>query len=422
MSSKARFSIIPGWIVTDSRLRGKDLQILCLLGRHTDKEGWCRRSQVKMAGELSCARSTVHDALNRLIEIGAVERHVVSVDNGRDTAHFYRVIYDRPVSDSYALEADLTDDDLENYSNTPVDEAAPPAGIPAPPAGPEPAPPAGPEPAPINDPLITPLSKGNGGRGRDGQEEKNISAFVSGQEPQTSRRADREKVERQFQQWLKTWPGVGNLDFARNAWQALSADQRTACINQTPAYLSWADRKITAPAVYLKNRAWEDMPEDAGEAARTHALAGFCGKLWVGRWFQVVLSPPEVSPLTKSESAMIERGHMTREAVLLGKRLQNGWPEANRMLDLARECKGVSVSLALKPFVADFQSVGRDTDLFKAWKRLHERRGWPQIKRPMPNIWLPAVDADAVDLDAAVEVALANFEQAISEGRENDAA
>lgn len=32
-----RFSIIPGWIVTDPRLKGRDLQVLCLLGRHIDK-------------------------------------------------------------------------------------------------------------------------------------------------------------------------------------------------------------------------------------------------------------------------------------------------------------------------------------------------------------------------------------------------
>jgi len=54
--SDARFFNIPGWIVTDPRLKRRDLQA-CPLGRQTSrKHSWCRRSQVKMAEELSCAR------------------------------------------------------------------------------------------------------------------------------------------------------------------------------------------------------------------------------------------------------------------------------------------------------------------------------------------------------------------------------
>ena len=88
----ARFAIIPGWIVTDTRLKGRDLQVLCLLGRHTDKLGWCRRSQVKMAEQLDCARSTVQASLDRLSIIGVVEKHLEVSKDGRDSAHWYRVI------------------------------------------------------------------------------------------------------------------------------------------------------------------------------------------------------------------------------------------------------------------------------------------------------------------------------------------
>lgn len=34
-----RYSIIPGMAVTDPNLEGRDLQVLCLLGRHTDRDG-----------------------------------------------------------------------------------------------------------------------------------------------------------------------------------------------------------------------------------------------------------------------------------------------------------------------------------------------------------------------------------------------
>lgn len=73
--SNPRLSIIPARAATDRRLKPRDLQVLCVLGRHTDELGWCRRSQVKMAAEMDCARATVFDAINRLINAGYLERH-----------------------------------------------------------------------------------------------------------------------------------------------------------------------------------------------------------------------------------------------------------------------------------------------------------------------------------------------------------
>ncbi len=137
--SGARFSIIPAWIVTDQRLKGSDLKVLCLLGTHTNKEGWCRRSQVKMAEQLKCGRSTVQDSLNRLYEIGAVEKRVADSRDGRDSAHWYRVVLDREVA-SNAFSAWEEEEDEEFNPISSVENGTPPAGIPAPPAGPEAAP------------------------------------------------------------------------------------------------------------------------------------------------------------------------------------------------------------------------------------------------------------------------------------------
>jgi len=152
--SGARFSIIPAWIVTDQRLKGSDLRVLCLLGTHTNKEGWCRRSQIKMSQQLKCGRSTVQDSLNRLSDIGAVEKRPVESADGRDSAHWYRVVLDRTVS-SNAFSAWEGEEDEEFSPISDAENTPPPAGIPAPPAGPEAAPPAGPEPAPINDHSLT---------------------------------------------------------------------------------------------------------------------------------------------------------------------------------------------------------------------------------------------------------------------------
>lgn len=115
MNDQPRLSIIPGWCSFDPRMKGKDLQVLCVLGNNAStKSGWCRRSQVTMAKQLGCARSTVQASLDRLIEIGAVERREVPSKSGRDSAYFYRVIYDREPPGGYAFDAWQEDDSEEN--------------------------------------------------------------------------------------------------------------------------------------------------------------------------------------------------------------------------------------------------------------------------------------------------------------------
>lgn len=95
-SGRQRFSIIPAQAVTDQRLEPRDLQVLCLLGRHTDDLGWCCRSQVKMAREIGCGRATVQRALSRLVDAGYLEHRPKLRDSGGDAAHDYRVVIDPP--------------------------------------------------------------------------------------------------------------------------------------------------------------------------------------------------------------------------------------------------------------------------------------------------------------------------------------
>lgn len=72
--SDPRLSIIPAAAVLDPRLKARDLQVLCLFGRHIDRRGWCTRSQVKMAKEIGCARSTVQGSIDRLVVAGWLMR------------------------------------------------------------------------------------------------------------------------------------------------------------------------------------------------------------------------------------------------------------------------------------------------------------------------------------------------------------
>ena len=123
--SDPRFSIIPADAVLDKRLEPRDLQVLCIFGKHTDKRGWCRRSQVVMAKEIGCARSTVQASIDRLIAAGWLQKRPqndLHTPGVRDSAHEYRVVLDVP-------------DQPQDMVSIPADRSAPPAApVSAPPA------------------------------------------------------------------------------------------------------------------------------------------------------------------------------------------------------------------------------------------------------------------------------------------------
>lgn len=118
-----RFSIIPAGAIFDRTLEPRDLQVIGLLGCHTDKAGWCSRSQVKMARELNCSRGSVQNALDRLCEAGWVEkkrRDVEVEEAGKhpSRAYAYRVLLDR---DDFAFESvtrDADDDEDPSHAET----------------------------------------------------------------------------------------------------------------------------------------------------------------------------------------------------------------------------------------------------------------------------------------------------------------
>lgn len=121
--SSPRLSIIPAGAVTDPSLEARDLQVLCLLGRHTDRAGWCARSQVKMAKELRCSRGSVQNSLDRLCTAGWMEkkrRDVEVEEAGKQPSrsYAYRVLLDR---DDFAFEnatRDAEDDEAPSHAET----------------------------------------------------------------------------------------------------------------------------------------------------------------------------------------------------------------------------------------------------------------------------------------------------------------
>ncbi|NSZ16350.1 helix-turn-helix domain-containing protein [Agrobacterium vitis] len=240
-----------------------------------------------------------------------------------------------------------------------------------------------------------------------------------------AKRTERARIGRQFDAWYKLWPKPGSPEFARNAWFALSAEERDACIERTPAYLAWAKRDdLTAPAVYLKARAWTDLPDHLGETQEpARVVAKPCGKLWMGRRLEALLSDP-TGPffITAFDERRIATGAISREALIWEKRREHGWPLVVKMQDRALRGEPFVTSADLLPLVADFVGVKPDSDLFAAWRRLHERRGWMFIDGRCEWNYFPPVDPAEPDLDAAVEAALQHFKISLSEGRTHDAA
>src|SRR5689334_5567216 len=98
-----RLSIIPAGAVKVPSVSPNALRVLCLFGTHTDNDGWCRRSQTKMAEELGCSRSSIQRGIEELqaagwlqSEAGGWKGRPADPDKQPFAAHHYRVILDPP--------------------------------------------------------------------------------------------------------------------------------------------------------------------------------------------------------------------------------------------------------------------------------------------------------------------------------------
>ena len=412
MTSEPRLSIIPGWIVTDPRLKGKDLQVICMLGRNANtRHGWCRRSQVKLAEALSCSRSTVQAAIDRLVEIGALERKKVESASGRDSAHWYRVIYDSAV-DSSAFDAWDADDKEEFDPNSSAAAGAPPAGMPAPPAGPESAPPAGSGPAPINASTLTPPAKR--------EERERASEDDEGEE-------NPKALERRFRKWWSSWPTYA-IDAempTRRAWQDLAPEQRKACEERTPDYLAAAKasgRKFSkAAATYLSERAWERL-DDRPAAAATPERHNPYSRAWSALRLAELSKPPVHLTLTPLEAQIIDTKPEKEAVIWRDKREKAGWPEAVKLNEGARERRPVFVHPRIVAISSSFDKVAVGGDIWDAWKRLHADRCWPWLPEPngLPFVQFPELPEGIEDPDEAVASALRKFQKKLIEVRDHD--
>ncbi|MDH6265523.1 hypothetical protein M2360_000913 [Rhizobium sp. SG_E_25_P2] len=438
--SQVRFSVIPAWVVTDPRLKGRDLQVLCLLGRHTDRGGWCRRSQVKMAGEMGVARSTVQASLDRLYGLGVVEKHQQQSADGRDSAHWYRVILDQPPPAGFAFAAWLNEDgenDISETEDVAENAGSTPADISAGGAGPELAPPAGSGPAPINVPSLTPpdqRKEREGASARSGGARAETAVDDEGDdEARLLRRVKAMEVGRGGGQ---AWPGCigSSTSWAAGHFAKLTPEERRTAEERRDAYLALCAAQKVKPValgVYFRDRKWEGVA-DATIAARaaSRIKAAPFGPVWAGMKALALAAGPKRIELpddvqrevTAAYEAFASRSATTASRYLISKGLRveggrlvfpadfrereiarrvtsQGYPEVNHLHDEAGKREAVVCEARFAGLKDLCEPVPVGSALYEAWRAEHERRGWPWHPDPggMRVVYFPKGGPEGFD-------------------------
>lgn len=340
-----RFSIIPAGAVTDARLEPRDLQVLCLLGRHIDDYGWCCRSQVKMAAELNCGRATVQRALGRLVDTGYVEHRPKKRASGADAAHDYRVIIDPPAAPARAAEI-ATEGVPTDGQGVPIDGQGVPTHERA--------------------PMLTPPAE------RIERESAGARGESVGEEPIADRAQGGKSAKgRTIVTFRGIWPTSHIDDRAKTeaAWQALTPEERDLAIDHARGFLAEFERhgrgRKPAGWTYLGQKPWEIAAERAAaEAAKPAAPAQIMvaaySRLWWWQFWQKV-----------------DAGEKT-----------------GLMVQFAQAGTGWSMAAEDAPGEADLDRLWRqhrDADGAKAWRReMHKRGVYVPVPAVAEFVWTPA--------------------------------
>ncbi|MBX5082150.1 helix-turn-helix domain-containing protein [Rhizobium lentis] len=259
---------------------------------------------------------------------------------------------------------------------------------------------------PVREPVIEPVRE----RG---------SARELSEESDTTIVEDRKKVERDFKAWYRTWPTslADSEKAARDAWAALSREERAACIERTPAYISAVNAnkgKFTFSSVYLRGKAWEKLDDPKSDVALPTVHNPF-SRAWMAGMLAQLLKPAATAmPVpTKYQQLQLAQGGEAAEAVRLDRLQKYGWPRVNTMHQRAFDRQGVTVPAPLASLSESFVQVHRDAEAAKRWKEAFDRRGWP---------WLPNTGHEWFFFPAGEpEEALNEFAAATARERGDDA-
>lgn len=242
---------------------------------------------------------------------------------------------------------------------------------------------------------------------------------------------DRKTIEREFWRLVKNWPGFEGMpkEPAKAPFFALTPDERAEAIDRLPAWLDLlkAQKKThtPAPSTYLREKLWKAVSGSAQVTSSTSVPNPF-SRAWHARRLFELMQPPNTSMpcMTQFQRAAMAAGGEEARKVVLDRREKYGWPKVNTMHQRAMNAQGVTVSPRLSLISDGFEKAHKDGDLAAAWRRLHQRHGWPWMVVPEQIEWLyfPSTAGETADVDAAVADAMAEFEAQTNEGRNDDAA
>lgn len=293
-----RFSIVPPQVAYDTRLDAIDVRMLLVFGTHIDNDGWCCRSQVRMARELKVGRATVQRSIERLVRAGYLEYRATLNKVGGDGSHLYRVHFDA------APEADFED------------EHEPAAPLPASGQG-----------VPDGAAVRAKIAAGTGGYpmpGTDGEAGRGVPAHGMGTPCPPMERAPLERpLTNGFEREARTGEGQGQDDLTgldefravwptaafdsrtktERAWAPLSAADRKAATAHAPDFLAGnrASGRRTTPsaATYLTERSWELLAKPGPGVARASPGRRVMVKRLSKEWWGVTYRRAETGGVTK---------------------------------------------------------------------------------------------------------------------------
>ena len=116
--SKSRFSILPAGAVSDERITDAQFRTLAALGCFTNREGWCYPSLQTLGKKRNKSFQSVSKDLQRLVELGYLEKVFRFDENGSRTSNLYHLALDPPSTSE--IEAPSTPE-VEGTLRYPVD-------------------------------------------------------------------------------------------------------------------------------------------------------------------------------------------------------------------------------------------------------------------------------------------------------------
>ncbi|MGH0001319.1 helix-turn-helix domain-containing protein [Pseudovibrio ascidiaceicola] len=238
-------------------------------------------------------------------------------------------------------------------------------------------------------------------------------------------KVSRETWVRRLKKLHASWStGAGDsVEVAERLWFGLTAEERNQAAKLAKAYerhiREIGRTKICSLLTYLKEKRWELLPKGSGNEGGEVQVAKPYGKLWGAYRFSELLKPP-LAPEHFPKPPSIIQGRLTAGGDIekqekLDRLSIYGWESVVVMHQNAERGKGGgTVPNELSSLADEFEVVKVGSEIWQAWKQLHQERGWPRFApdHALPDwIWMPRLVGDEYEtLLEAVTAALENFE------------